>query len=94
MTSFSVLEMDVIREAESRNMLRDQTLHSLLVNFGPIFEQMMEAERCNDDELLINTVGASLVLLTLIAAKTDLNLVTCFARASEGFINHQAEFDV
>jgi NTP pyrophosphatase (non-canonical NTP hydrolase) len=81
MSSYSILELDVIRWSEARKIIPNSTPLAQWKKAAEELDELKEALVKNDRAEAIDAVGDTVVCLINICALMDLNLVDCLASA-------------
>jgi NTP pyrophosphatase (non-canonical NTP hydrolase) len=81
--SYSIIEMDVIRWGEARQIVQNSNPRAQAIKTLEEVGELMQAIADNDREAMIDAYGDILVTLVMGCATADLDLVKCFAHAYE-----------
>ena len=79
--SYSMIEMDVIRWGEARQIVQHSNPRAQAIKTLEEVGELMQAITDNDREAMIDAYGDILVTLVMGCATADLDLVKCFEHA-------------
>ena len=98
MKNYDMLEMDVIRWAEARGIVKNSNNMAQAIKTLEEVTELMEAIHKGDREAQIDAYGDILVTLIVGCATADLDLVNCLGKAYEeikdrkGYLTAQGVF--
>ena len=81
--SYSMIEMDVIRWGEARQIVQNSNPRAQAIKTLEEAGELLQAIAANDREAMIDAYGDILVTLVMGCATADLDLVECFSHAYE-----------
>jgi NTP pyrophosphatase (non-canonical NTP hydrolase) len=81
--SYSMIEIDVIRWGEARQIVQNSTPHAQALKTLEEVQELLDAIQAKDREAMIDAYGDILVTLVMGCATADLDLVSCFKHAYE-----------
>jgi NTP pyrophosphatase (non-canonical NTP hydrolase) len=81
--SYSMVEMDVIRWGEDRQIVQHSTPYAQALKTLEEVQELLDAIQAKDREAMIDAYGDILVTLVMGCATADLDLVSCFKHAYE-----------
>jgi NTP pyrophosphatase (non-canonical NTP hydrolase) len=81
--SYSMIEMDVIRWGEDRQIVQHSNPMAQARKTQEELNELFDAIVANDREAMIDAYGDILVTLVMGCATADLDLVSCFSHAYE-----------
>jgi len=81
--SYSMIEMDVIRWGEARQIVQHSNPYAQALKTREELIELFDAIAANDREAMIDAYGDILVTLVMGCATADLDLVECFSHAYE-----------
>jgi phosphoribosyl-ATP pyrophosphohydrolase len=81
MSTFKVIEMDVIRWGEDRGIIANSTSAAQVKKTLEEVHEMIDAIEDNDKAGIIDAIGDVMVTLTMIAAIEDVPLLHCYETA-------------
>jgi NTP pyrophosphatase (non-canonical NTP hydrolase) len=81
--SYSMIEMDVIRWGEDRQIVQHSTPYAQALKTLEEVQELLDAIQAKDREAMIDAYGDILVTLVMGCATADLDLVECFKHAYE-----------
>ena len=83
MKTFNIIELDVVRWGEAREIIQNSTSAAQVIKTQEELDELVDAIAANDKEGIIDAIGDIMVTLTMIAAIEDVSLVKCYAAAYE-----------
>ena len=89
MRTFNMIELDVIRWGEARQIIANSTADAQVKKTQEELDELKEAIATNDKIGIIDGIGDIMVTLTMIAAIEDITLVECFNAAYEEIKNRK-----
>lgn len=98
MTSFNTLELDVIRWAEARGIIRNGNVQTQMLKGMSEFGELADAIAKKDKAAIIDGLGDVLVVLLIVADMEGLNLLSCLESAyneikdRRGYLNSNGIF--
>jgi NTP pyrophosphatase (non-canonical NTP hydrolase) len=81
--NYSMIEMDVIRWGEARQIVQNSNPRAQAIKTLEEAGELIQAISDNDREAMIDAYGDILVTLVMGCATADLDLVECFGHAYE-----------
>jgi NTP pyrophosphatase (non-canonical NTP hydrolase) len=81
MSTFNVIEIDVLRWGESRGIIENSTSAAQVKKTQEEVQELVDAIAANDKAAIIDALGDVMVTLTMIAAIEDVPLVKCYESA-------------
>jgi NTP pyrophosphatase (non-canonical NTP hydrolase) len=81
--SYSMIEIDVIRWGEARQIVQNSTPYAQALKTLEEVQELLDAIQAKDREAMIDAYGDILVTLVMGCATADLDLVKCFKHAYE-----------
>jgi NTP pyrophosphatase (non-canonical NTP hydrolase) len=81
--SYSMIEIDVIRWGEARQIVQNSTPYAQALKTLEEVQELLDAIQAKDREAMIDAYGDILVTLVMGCATADLDLVSCFKHAYE-----------
>lgn len=82
--SFSMIEMDVIRWGEARGIIQNGNAHTQAkVKLQEELDELIDAIEKSSIAEVEDAIGDCMVVLTMICAIMDIDLVTCYKNAYE-----------
>lgn len=81
--SYSMIEMDVIRWGEDRQIVQHSNPYAQALKTMEEVQELLDAIQAQDREAMIDAYGDILVTLVMGCATADLDLVSCFNHAYE-----------
>ena len=81
--SYSMIEMDVIRWGEDRQIVQNSNPYAQAIKTLEEAQELLCAIQAKDREAMIDAYGDILVTLVMGCATADLDLVSCFSHAYE-----------
>ena len=98
MNSFGQLELDVLRWAEARGILRNGNISTQMLKGVSEMGELCDAVIKNDQEAIIDGLGDVLVVLLIVADMKGLDLLSCLESAyneikdRRGYLNADGVF--
>lgn len=93
MTSYEIIEMNVIRWGESRGIIKNSDSKTQLLKAFSEMGELSDAITKRDKDGIIDGLGDVLVCLTMVAAIEDLDLRHCFESAYEEIKNRKGHLN-
>lgn len=87
MTSYEIIEMNVLRWGESRGIVRNSDSKTQLLKAFSEMGELSDAINKRDRAAIIDGLGDVMVCLTMVAAIEDLDLRHCFEAAYDEIKN-------
>jgi NTP pyrophosphatase (non-canonical NTP hydrolase) len=81
MSTFNVIEIDVLRWGEARGIIENSTSAAQVKKTQEEVQELVDAIAANDKAAIIDALGDVMVTLTMIAAIEDVPLVKCYESA-------------
>jgi NTP pyrophosphatase (non-canonical NTP hydrolase) len=81
--SYSMIEIDVIRWGEARQIVQNSTPYAQALKTLEEVQELLDAIQAKNREAMIDAYGDILVTLVMGCATADLDLVSCFKHAYE-----------
>jgi NTP pyrophosphatase (non-canonical NTP hydrolase) len=81
--SYSMIEIDVIRWGEARQIVQNSNPYAQALKTLEEVQELLDAIQAKDREAMIDAYGDILVTLVMGCATADLDLVKCFKHAYE-----------
>ena len=98
MSSFGQLELDVLRWAEARGILRNGNISTQMLKGVSEMGELCDAVIKNDHDAIVDGLGDVLVVLLIVADMKGLNLISCLESAyneikdRRGYLNADGVF--
>lgn len=99
MSSFNIVELNVVRWGEERGIIQNSTSAAQVTKTQEEVDELVEAIAANDKAAIIDAIGDVMVTLTMIAAIEDVSLLTCYESAyneiknRKGYLNKDGIFE-
>lgn len=93
MSTFNIIELDVIRWGEARGIIQNSTSAAQVKKTQEEVQELVDAIAANDKAGIIDAIGDVMVTLTMIAAIEDLPLVACYQAAYDQIKNRKGYLD-
>ena len=99
MSSFNIVELNVVRWGEERGIIQNSTSMAQVTKTQEEVDELVEAIAANDKAGIIDAIGDVMVTLTMIAAIEDVSLLTCYESAyneiknRKGYLNKDGIFE-
>jgi NTP pyrophosphatase (non-canonical NTP hydrolase) len=96
--SYNIIELDVIRWAEDRQILKHGNVKTQLLKTMSELGELADAVIKNDRSEIVDGLGDVLVTLIVVATMLDLDLTNCLERAYDeikdrkGYLNENGVF--
>lgn len=81
MSSFNIVELDVVRWGEARGIIENSTSAAQVKKTQEEVQELVDAIAANDKAAIIDAIGDVMVTLTMIAAIEDVSLLNCYESA-------------
>lgn len=81
MSSFNIVELDVVRWGEARGIIENSTSAAQVKKTQEEVQELVDAIAANDKAAIIDAIGDVMVTLTMIAAIEDVSLSKCYESA-------------
>lgn len=94
MSTFNIIEMDVIRWGEERGIIGYSTSAAQVKKTQEEVQELVDAIAANDKTGIIDALGDVMVTLTMIAALEDVPLVECYQAAYDEIKTRKGRLDV
>lgn len=93
MSTFNIIELDVVRWGEARGIIQNSTSAAQVKKTQEEVQELVDAIATNDKAGIIDAIGDVMVTLTMIAAIEDLPLVACYQAAYDQIKNRKGYLD-
>ncbi len=93
MSTFNIIELDVVRWGEARGIIQNSTSAAQVKKTQEEVQELVDAIAANDKAGIIDAIGDVMVTLTMIAAIEDLPLVACYQAAYDQIKNRKGYLD-
>ena len=93
MSTFNIIELDVVRWGEARGIIQNSTSAAQIKKTQEEVQELVDAIAANDKAGIIDAIGDVMVTLTMIAAIEDLPLVACYQAAYDQIKNRKGYLD-
>jgi NTP pyrophosphatase (non-canonical NTP hydrolase) len=93
MTSYEIIEMNVLRWGEARGIIKNSDSKTQLLKAFSEMGELSDAINKRDREKIIDGIGDVLVCLTMVAAIEDLDLKKCFEAAYDEIKNRKGHLN-
>ncbi len=99
MSSFNIVELNVVRWGEDRGIIQNSTSAAQVIKTQEEVQELVDAIAANDKAGIIDAIGDVMVTLTMIAAIEDVSLLTCYESAyneiknRKGYLNKDGIFE-
>jgi NTP pyrophosphatase (non-canonical NTP hydrolase) len=81
MSSFNIVELDVVRWGEARSIIENSTSAAQVKKTQEEVQELVDAIAANNKAEIIDAIGDVMVTLTMIAAIEDVSLLKCYESA-------------
>lgn len=89
MSSFNIVELDVVRWGEARGIIENSTSAAQVKKTQEEVQELVDAIAANDKAAIIDAIGDVMVTLTMIAAIEDVQLLKCYESAYQEIKNRK-----
>ena len=89
MSSFNIVELDVVRWGEARKIIENSTSAAQVKKTQEEVQELVDAIAANDKAAIIDAIGDVMVTLTMIAAIEDVSLLKCYESAYKEIKNRK-----
>ncbi|NBV95368.1 MAG: hypothetical protein EBR90_01065 [Actinobacteria bacterium] len=93
MSTFNIIELDVVRWGEARGIIQNSNSAAQVKKTQEEVQELVDAIAVNDKAGIIDAIGDVMVTLTMIAAIEDLPLVACYQAAYDQIKNRKGYLD-
>lgn len=93
MSTFNIIEIDVVRWGEARGIIQNSTSAAQVKKTQEEVQELVDAIAANDKAGIIDAIGDVMVTLTMIAAIEDIPLVACYQAAYDQIKNRKGYLD-
>jgi NTP pyrophosphatase (non-canonical NTP hydrolase) len=81
MSSFNIVELDVVRWGEKKGIIQNSTSAAQVKKTQEEVQELVDAIASNNKAEIIDAIGDVMVTLTMIAAIEDVSLLKCYESA-------------